>query len=55
MRAELDFEISYSSSKSKRVFRYHPRVLTHVLSVNQVSEMIASVVYEEIWPIRDKQ
>jgi hypothetical protein len=24
MRAGLDFEISYSSSKSKRVFRYHP-------------------------------
>jgi hypothetical protein len=24
MRAGLAFEISYSSSKSKRVFRYHP-------------------------------
>jgi hypothetical protein len=30
-------------------------VVTHVLSANQVSEMIASVVCEEIKPIRDKE
>jgi hypothetical protein len=24
MRVGLDFDISYSSSKSKKVFRYHP-------------------------------